>query len=88
VNFICFGFLNIYLLYISEYTITVFRHTRRGQQIPLEMVVSHHVIPGIELRSPGRVDSVLNMELPLQLLILYVMAMISLYFEFAMRKHV
>jgi hypothetical protein len=27
-------------------TIAVFRHTRRGHQIPLQMVVSHHVVAG------------------------------------------
>jgi len=30
-----------------EYNVTVFRHTRRGHQIPLQMVVSHHVVAGI-----------------------------------------
>jgi hypothetical protein len=34
------------LFYICEYTVAVFRHTRRGHQIPLQMVVSHHVVPG------------------------------------------
>jgi hypothetical protein len=35
-------------LFISlyEYTVAVFRHTRRGHQIPLQMVVSHHVVAG------------------------------------------
>jgi hypothetical protein len=33
-------------LYVSEYTVAVFRHTRRGQQISLQMVVSHHVVAG------------------------------------------
>jgi hypothetical protein len=28
----------------NEYTVAVFRHTRRGHQIPLQMVVSHHVV--------------------------------------------
>jgi hypothetical protein len=36
----------IYLLYVYEYTFTVFRHTRRGYPIPLQMVVSHHVVAG------------------------------------------
>jgi len=35
-------FSKIYLLYI-----VVFRHTRRGHQISLQMVVSHHVVAGI-----------------------------------------
>jgi hypothetical protein len=33
-------FLKIYLFYICEYPAAVFRHPRRGRQIPLQMVVS------------------------------------------------
>ena len=44
----------IYLFYVYEHTITLFRHTRRGHQIPLQMVASHHVGAGIELRTSGR----------------------------------
>jgi hypothetical protein len=36
----------IYLFNVYEYTVAVFRHTRRGHQISLQMVVSHHVIAG------------------------------------------
>jgi hypothetical protein len=37
----------IYLFYTYEYTnIALFRHTRRGHQTPLQMVVSHHVVAG------------------------------------------
>jgi hypothetical protein len=36
----------IYLFYVYEYTIALFKHTRRGHQIPLQMVVSHHVVAG------------------------------------------
>jgi hypothetical protein len=39
-------FFKIYLFYIYEYPVAVFRHTRRGHQIPLQMVVSHHVVTG------------------------------------------
>jgi hypothetical protein len=39
----CFVFLKIYLY---EYTVAVFRHSRRGHQILLQMVVSHHVVAG------------------------------------------
>jgi hypothetical protein len=39
-------FLNIYLLYLFEYTVVVFEHTRREHQILLQMVVSHHVVAG------------------------------------------
>jgi hypothetical protein len=42
-----FFFLKIYLLIICKYTIAVFRHSRRGSQISLWMVVSHHVVAGI-----------------------------------------
>jgi hypothetical protein len=34
------------LFYLYEYTVAVSRHTRRGHQIPLQMVVSHHVVAG------------------------------------------
>jgi uncharacterized membrane protein YkvI len=40
-------FLKIYLLIICKYTVAVFRHSRRGSQILLLMVVSHHVVAGI-----------------------------------------
>jgi hypothetical protein len=39
-------YLNIYLFYVYEYTVAVFRHTRRGHWIPLQMVVSYHVVAG------------------------------------------
>jgi hypothetical protein len=32
---------------ICKYTVAVFWHTRRGRQISLRMVVSHHVVAGI-----------------------------------------
>jgi hypothetical protein len=38
--------LFIYLFYVYEYTVSVFRHPRREHQIPLQMVVSHHVVAG------------------------------------------
>ena len=41
-------FLKIYLFY--EYTVAVFRYTRRGHPISLlslQMVVSHYVVAGI-----------------------------------------
>jgi hypothetical protein len=31
---------------ICEYTVAVLRHSRGGRQIPLQMVVSHHVVAG------------------------------------------
>ena len=38
--------LKIYLFYVYENTIALFRHTRTGHQIPLQMVVNHHVVAG------------------------------------------
>ena len=35
-----------YLFHLYEYTVAVFRHTRRGCPIPLQMVVCHHVVAG------------------------------------------
>jgi uncharacterized membrane protein YjjP (DUF1212 family) len=40
-------FLKIYLFIICKYIVAVFRHSRRGNQISLRMVVSHHVVAGI-----------------------------------------
>jgi hypothetical protein len=56
--FFFFFFLKIYLFIICEYTVAVFRHSRRGSQILLQMVVSHHVVAGIwtpDLRKSSRV---------------------------------
>ena len=36
----------VFVFYVYEYTVAVFRHTRRGHQILLQMVVSHHVVAG------------------------------------------
>jgi hypothetical protein len=47
-----------YLFITCKYTVAVFRHTRRGLQISLQMVVSHHVVAGIwtlDLRKSSRV---------------------------------
>jgi hypothetical protein len=61
----CFGvllllFLKIYLFIICKYTVAVFRHTRRGHPISLQMVVSHHVVAGIKtLEEPLEEQSVL-----------------------------
>jgi hypothetical protein len=32
--------------YLEKHTVAVFRHTRRVHQIPLQMIVSHHVVSG------------------------------------------
>jgi hypothetical protein len=36
----------IYLFYLYKYTVAVFRHTRRGHWILLQMVVSPHMVAG------------------------------------------
>jgi hypothetical protein len=38
-------FKNLFI--ICKYTVAVFRHSRRGSQILLQMVVSNHVVAGI-----------------------------------------
>jgi hypothetical protein len=53
-----FFFLKIYLFIICKYTVAVFKQSRRGSQISLQMVVSHHVVAGIwtlDLRKNSRV---------------------------------
>jgi hypothetical protein len=37
----------IYLFIICKDTVAAFRYPRRGHQISLRMVVSHHVVAGI-----------------------------------------
>jgi hypothetical protein len=37
-------FISLKLFYLYECTVAVFRHTRRGHQIPLQMAVSHRVV--------------------------------------------
>jgi hypothetical protein len=55
-----FSFFKKKNIYIYIYFVSVFRHTRRGHLISLQMFVSHHVVVGIELRSSGRTLSALN----------------------------
>jgi hypothetical protein len=45
-QFLFFFFFKIYLFYGYEYIVAIFRHTRRGHWIPLQMVVNHHVVAG------------------------------------------
>ena len=57
-TFFFFFFVKIYLFIICKYTVVVFRHTRRGSQISLRVVVSHHVVAGIwtpDLQKSSRV---------------------------------
>jgi hypothetical protein len=44
--FFFFFFKDLFII-ISNYIVAVFRCTRRGHQISLQMVVSHHVVAGI-----------------------------------------
>jgi hypothetical protein len=44
---VCQNFFKDLFIIISKYTVAVFRCTRRGRQISLQMVVSHHVVAGI-----------------------------------------
>jgi hypothetical protein len=43
---VSFFFKDLFII-ICKYTVAAFRHTRRGCQISLQMVVSHHVVVGI-----------------------------------------
>ena len=43
-----------HLFIIYKYTVAIFRHTRRGHQISLQMVMSHHVTADIGLRTSRR----------------------------------
>jgi hypothetical protein len=36
--------VKIYFFYLYDYMVAVFRLTKRGHWIPIQMVVSHHVV--------------------------------------------
>jgi hypothetical protein len=58
IYFIYLFILKIYLFIICKYTVAVLRHSRRGSQTLLRMVVSHHVVAGIwtpDLQKSSRV---------------------------------
>jgi hypothetical protein len=44
VKSMCYFFI---IIIICKYTVAVFRHSRKGRQISLWMVVSHHTVAGI-----------------------------------------
>jgi hypothetical protein len=44
--FFCKNFKDLFII-IYRYTVAVSIHTRRGCQIPLQVVMSHHVVAGI-----------------------------------------
>jgi hypothetical protein len=37
---------DLFISYLYAYAAAIFRHTRRGHWISLQMVVSHHVVAG------------------------------------------
>jgi hypothetical protein len=55
-----FIYLFIYLFIICKYTVAVFRHTRRGSQISLQVVVTTMWLLGFELRTFRRAISALS----------------------------
>ena len=59
---VCFLKIYIYIFYVFKYTVTVFRHTRRGCQISLRAVVSliYMCLLGFELRTYRRAVSALT----------------------------
>ena len=60
-NFFSHSFLfSSYLFCLYEYTVAVFRYTRRGSQISLQMAVRHLWLLEIELRTCGRAASAPN----------------------------
>ena len=55
-----FSFFKDFIYFMYTSTVIVFRHTRRGHQITLQMVVKCHVLLGIELRTSARTVSALT----------------------------
>jgi hypothetical protein len=37
-------FKDLFIIFIHEYTLAFFIHTKRGHQIPLQMIASHYVV--------------------------------------------
>jgi hypothetical protein len=53
-----FSFFKLFI-YVYESTVAVFRYTRRGHWIPLQMGVSHHVVAGNGTWGPSQEQPVL-----------------------------
>jgi hypothetical protein len=71
-----FPFLKkIYLFIICKYTVAVFRHSRRGSRISLQMVVSYHVVAGIWTQDFWKSSqcSLSHLSSPLNLLLFFVL---------------
>ena len=45
IGFLFLFFKDLFIV-ICKYIVAIFRHTRRGHQVPLLVVVSHHVVFG------------------------------------------
>jgi hypothetical protein len=56
----CNNVVMYYWNYVYKYTVVVFRHSRRWHPIPLQMVISHLLLHGVELRTSGRTVSAQN----------------------------
>ena len=73
------------LFIICKYTVAIFRHTRRGCQISLRVVVSHHVVAGIwRLLGPSEEQSVLLPAEPSLQTLLYGLCCLGVLF---LRQH-
>jgi hypothetical protein len=59
-------YTNTYIHIFYAYKYDIFMHTRKGYQIPLQMVVSHHVVAGIEFRSSEEQPRLLTAKPSLQ----------------------
>jgi hypothetical protein len=46
-KYVFFSFFQFIYLLICKYTVPDFRHSRKGSQISLRMVVNHHMVAGI-----------------------------------------
>jgi hypothetical protein len=68
VSVFCFCLRFISLFYVYEFIAAVFRHTRRGHGIPLQMV-SNYMIPGNWTQISGRAAVLLITEPYLQALV-------------------
>jgi hypothetical protein len=55
--YVYISLLKMYLFILCEFTVDLFRHTRRGHRVPLQMVVSTVWLLGVELRTSGRAVS-------------------------------
>jgi hypothetical protein len=81
-----FFFLSFRFTYYYKYTVAVFRHTRRGRQISLWVVVSHHVIAGIwtqDLRKSSQCSYPLShFTSPSASVLNFLFSFLSYYFDF------